>query len=41
MADGLNLKNFPEAIRHALKVKAIQAGKTLEEYATAVLRAAK
>ena len=41
MAAGLNLRNFPESLRQTLKVKAIQAGKSLEEYATSILRAAK
>ena len=40
MADGLNLRKFPEALRNALKMKALQTGKSLETYATEILKGA-
>ena len=37
---GLNLRKFPEALRNALKMKALQTGKSLETYATEILKGA-
>ena len=41
LAMALQLRKFPEDLKRQLKVKALQANKTLAEYVIGILRAAK